>query len=273
MKTQTWKHLAIALVGSVALGAGTGCASFWAASAPERSSNQEMEEATPIEDTATEGDEDAETEDTEPDEMESSSGATETGGTAGDSGMDEPGAMDESGAVDESGAMDESGTSDTGSASDMTAMKMTVSSMGAESVTADLYWDVADNKALGNKELKLQLVDANSGAELKACREIKVSADQQSFMGERSGIEVEKRAERLTTYLPQDALDKLAAANTVTLFVCEYKFLLGPSQQSKIGDLRKKAASQEADPADADTATTDEAGTGETDTADTGSDY
>ncbi len=218
VKTDLTRKLAIALVGSMALGVGSGCSSFWAASAPEPAPKQEMEEAEPIEDTEAEDD------------------AEETG--EADSDMAAP----------ESGS--KMGSADSGMAGDkakpeMEVMKMTVSAMSPNTATADMYWDVADNTAMGTTELKLQLVSADSGAELKACREIKVSADSKSFMGERVGVEVEKRAERLTTYLPQDALDQLAAANTVTVFACEYKFLLDRSQQSKLGELRD--SSTEAD--------------------------
>lgn len=215
VKTTTLRHLVIALVGSLALGVGTGCTGFWAASAPDSESRQEMEKAEPIEDTTmSEGEEAAER--AESDEMESESEATA--------------------AEEEVGA--ETETEPTGTDKPRELKKMTLAAAGAESVTAEMYWDVEKNTAMGTKELKLQLVAAGSGAEMKACREVKVSADSKSFMGDRVGIEVEERAERLTAYLPQDALDQIAAANAVRVFVCEYEFGLGPAEQKMLSDLQ-----------------------------------
>lgn len=241
MNTYLMKCLSIALLGGVGLGVGTGCTSFWAASAPEPESKQQMEAAEPIEDDDEDANEDTNDDDTNAEEPDSASASDGTMGAATDSSATASGSTNTTGS-----------TGSIGSPEKLTPLKMTVSATNATSTSADMYWDVAENTAMGTSELKLQLVAADSGAELKACREIEVSADSESFMGERVGVEIESRAERLTTYLPQDVLDKLAAANTVTVFVCEHKFLLNPSHQSQLSKL-KKSVQSDADSSDTTT--------------------
>lgn len=243
----TVRRTAIAMVGTVALGVGAGCTSFWAASAPDAPPKQQMEKPTPIEDDTEMDDARAEASD------ETDSAETDT----------EPGAGE-----GEVGGMGTTG-SDTGAETDSEAsaeekpkmpMKMTVAAAAPKTATADFYWDVERNTAMGTKELKVQLVAADSGAELKTCREVKVSAGTQSFMGERVGIEVEKRTERLTAYLPQDALDKLAAAEKIDVFVCEYEFGLAPAQTKKFSDMKASEAEIESESKPASDASDDETG-------------
>lgn len=242
MKTFPTRINTLALAAAIAVGLGTGCAGFWAASSPEASTEQAVEKPTPIEDTsASASSEESSGGEGATDEAEAESSEMDTTPTAE--------------TTDEASGMD-SADSD----SEMEVKRMELKAAAPMSATAEFYWDVEQNVAMGNDELKLQLVAADSGAELKACREIKVSAGSQSYMGERVGVEIEERAERLTAYLPKDALDQIANADDVHVFVCEYDFGLQPDQLRMLSDLQsaeadidtesKPASSETQDPED-----------------------